>query len=854
MQAAARALSTIGESLAEQARATPHALAFLGSGRAALSYLALVDQISETVAALNRLGYGRDDRIAVVLPPGPENPAALVAVMTGCVAVPLNPAGTAAELLALFRRLRIAAVLTQPEALPNAAEAAGTHGIAVVELVPDTAREAGRFTIGGEPRGIASRTGFPSPDDLAVVFTTSGTTSVPKVIPLTQEVVCHRATRARRFVDLTAADRCLDLMPSFHGDAVFISILGSAFAGASTFYPTAAAPTDFWRWTTEVRPTWCALPPPYVEILARTDGGGALNPEMRAVFTCGAPVHPETIQAFEEKFGVPLQNSYGATECGGVTAQPLPPGMRKRGSVGTSIGLDVAIIEDEVVVRGPGVFGGYEGSPDGNAAAFVNDWYRTGDRGYIDADAFLFLTGRVTDVINRGGEKISPSEIDAVLRRHPAILDAVAFPVPHDTLGQDLAAAVVLRGSGASVAEIRAFATAHLAPFKVPRAIVIVPSIPAIAAGKVARASLARTFTAELAHASNGAAAGDAPRTATEERLARIWSAVLKTEHIGIHQTFAELDGDSLRAIEMLLQVEREFGAHFGLDQLWRSPTIASFAARLDDARTPRAPSLLITLQPALAPPSRPPLFWILPGWYLGDNTRLSRNLGTDQPFHALIPDARPGGGQHGLSEAEIVTACVAAIREVQPHGSYRLGGGSAGGLAAFAIAQRLHDEGEDVALLALLDTYYPGYPLRKRVPSPLRQIVEHAGVLASMERSEWFGYFLRYTGGRLRHQFRMRTGRGPTRQEAAQEMLATHLEQMFREEPRTYRGPIVMFAAEESPRHGFVDGRLHWSKVAENGLEVQLVPGNHVTIMRDPNVETLAAALRQRLDRVIDL
>src|SRR5205814_7373798 len=136
-------------------------------------------------------------------------------------------------------------------------------------------------------------------------------------------------------------------------------------------------------------------------------------------------------------------------------------------------------------------FAGYEGSPDGTAAAFIKEWYRTGDRGYIDADGFLVLTGRVTDVINRGGEKISPWEVDAVLRRHPAILDAATFPVPHDTLGQDLAAAVVLRGAGASVAEIRAFAAALLAPFKVPRAIVIVPAIPATSAGKVARASLA---------------------------------------------------------------------------------------------------------------------------------------------------------------------------------------------------------------------------------------------------------------------------------------------------------------------------------------------------------------------------
>lgn len=497
--------------LRARAEVNPDALAILAQGRAPLSYAGLLDQVTRTVVSLNRAGYGRGDRIALALPPGPETTVALLAALAGCVCVPLNPASGAVELTSLLLRSRADVLLTSTDS-GHAAQAAAEHAIPVAVLEPAASEAAGRFRLRIEGRARRAYTGFSTEHELSALFPTSGTTALPKLIPLTQGDICCHGERAMRYLGLTLSDRCLDFLAPFHHDAVAVSILSTVFAGASGVYPRAPSAPHFLSWAREFRPTWCAAPPPFFRLLSLQIHRSAPDLGLHTLFTCGAPLDEDDAAALERTFRAALRNSYGATECGGISINPPPPAVRKRGSAGVSVGLEIRIVDElgeplpagqhgEVAVRGPGVFRGYEMDPDENVDTFFGEWYRTGDEGYLDGDGYLFLTGRLKEVINRGGEKIAPLEIDQVLCSHPDVQDAATFPIPHPLFGEDIAAAVVLKGPRRGVDEIRRFASERLSAFKVPNKLLIVSEIPRGPTGKVQRIHLAARLADALARA-----------------------------------------------------------------------------------------------------------------------------------------------------------------------------------------------------------------------------------------------------------------------------------------------------------------------------------------------------------------
>ncbi len=858
--------SAIWEELSRRARLTPLAPAIMAPGRKDMTYGILREQIRETIENLNGLGLGRDDRIALALPQGPESPAALVSVMSGCVCIPLNPESSVAEMTASLGNARAAALVTRSAELPNAVVAAQRCGIPIVELEPLPTQEAGRFTLHAQPSARRVKSGFSASSDLAVIFSTSGTTSAPKLIPLTHAVVCERAKRARHCVDLSPSDRCLDFIPSFQGGAIRVSILGSLFAGASSDYRAGTAPADFDRCLTETRPTWCALPPPFLEMLLSEDFDRlehAPYPGLRAFLTTGAPVSAETIEAIERKFGVPLQNYYGSAECGGLAVNPLPPRLRKRGSLGLGFGPEIVILDEhgqpakpeetgEIAVRGSGLFSGYEiaGSSDLKMPPLVHGWYRTGDRGHIDSDGYIFLTGRLGDAINRGGEKIFPEEIEEVLRSHPSVEDAVVFSIPHDVLGQEAAALVVpVRGSLPNPNELRRFVAGRAAAFKIPRIILAVENIPVGPAGKVQRNQLASQYAEPIAQARRDRdTAYHTPQTRLEWMLSTIWSNLLKVDRIGIREGFVDLGGDSLLAVNMLSEVERRFGRTISHGAFWQSPTIETLAALILDADHKKCPVQF----PIQRTGSKPPLFCVLPGWYVPEAELLSRYLGPEQPVYALIPDPRPGAGQGGFSREEIVAECVAAMQEVQGDGPYHVIGRSVGGLVAFEIAQHLRRGGKQVALIGLVDSHYPQSGRANAMPAFLRAIEFLVYRLSDIPPSQWGGRaarFPRRMAGKLWRKVRGR--RSPS--EIADLALYTGLQNVFHEEPAPWPGRIVFFAAEASRHRSFADSRWLWAKVAEKGMEVHLIPGNHNMLVQEPNVRDFAASLKGCLSRAQD-
>ena len=342
--------------------------------------------------------------------------------------------------------------------------------------------------------------------DAALLLFTSATTGTPKLVPLTQANLRALAARDVSTLQLSTADRFLSLLPMFHMQTLG-ALLAQLLCGATVIGTPGFNPTTFLAWLDQFQPTWFTSSPPLnrsILGLARQHPEVFERAPLRFVLTAGAAPQPEIITSLEESIGRPVLNAYGMTEAGGVTRNT--PHARKAGSIGRTAGLEVAIMdplgnllqndqEGEIVMRGASVTSGYLDDPQANQAAFRNGWFRTGDIGRMDSEQFLFITGRLKEMIDRGGEKVLPQEVEDVLTGHPAVSEAAVFAVSHPTLGEDVAAAVVLReGAAATVLELRRFAATRLAPFKVPRRIEFVDAIPQTSTGKPQRALLAERF------------------------------------------------------------------------------------------------------------------------------------------------------------------------------------------------------------------------------------------------------------------------------------------------------------------------------------------------------------------------
>jgi acyl-CoA synthetase (AMP-forming)/AMP-acid ligase II len=478
-------------------------------GRDWLSHGGLRALAARTVGDLNAMGIGRHDRIAMVVPNGPEMAALFVAAACGATAAPLNPAYKREEFDFYLGDLNARALVIPRGMESPARDAAAARDIPVIELVADDAGPAGSFTLARDaaPGAAASKPGFAEPDDIALVLHTSGTTSRPKIVPLQQKNITASAYHIARSLELTADDVCLNIMPLFHIHGLIAATLASLSAGAAVCCTPGFNAFKFFGWFEAVRPSWyTAVPTMHQAILQLAPRNAAVIKAGRLRFlrSSSASLPPQVMTALEASFHVPVIEAYGMTEAAHqMASNPLPPRPRYPGCVGVAAGPEVRTMDGqgnlldagelgEVVIRGRNVTAGYENNAKANAENFVNGWFRTGDQGIIDQQGYLRLTGRLKELINRGGEKVSPLEIDAVLMDHPAVAQCLAFALPHDKLGEEVAAAIVLReGVAATDHELREFAGLRLAAFKVPRKIVFLDEIPKGATGKLMRIGLA---------------------------------------------------------------------------------------------------------------------------------------------------------------------------------------------------------------------------------------------------------------------------------------------------------------------------------------------------------------------------
>jgi acyl-CoA synthetase (AMP-forming)/AMP-acid ligase II len=486
------------------ANGAANAPAIRAPGRPALSYAGLRDLTAATIARLNGIGIGRNDRVAIVLPNGPEMAAAFIAIGAGATTAPLNPSYRADEFNFYLTDLKAKALVVQKGVATEARDVAAKLGVAVLELVPG--EQAGSFTLEGGAPAKAAQPGAAEAGDIALVLHTSGTTARPKIVPLSQANICASARHIGATLALSPADACLNIMPLFHIHGLIAAVLSSLGAGGAVICTPGFDALRFFRLLDEERPSWyTAVPTMHQTILTRADRNADIiaRAKLRFIRSSSASLPGPVMEQLEVVFGCPLVESYGMTEASHQMASNPLAGPRKPGSVGQAAGPEVAIMDDdgiilpqgeigEVVIRGPNVTAGYEANPDANAKAFTHGWFRTGDQGAFDAEGYLTLTGRLKELINRGGEKVSPLEVDGVLSAHPAVAQALTFAMPHAKLGEEVAAAVVLReGAACTERELRDFVAQQLADFKVPRKVVFLPEIPKGATGKLMRIGLA---------------------------------------------------------------------------------------------------------------------------------------------------------------------------------------------------------------------------------------------------------------------------------------------------------------------------------------------------------------------------
>jgi len=473
-----------------------------------LAYRELRELMERTVSRLNSMGIGRGDRVAIVLHNGPEMAAAFACVAAGAATAPLNPGYRPQEFEFYLSDLQPKALILEPGPSP-ARDAAQKLGVPVIELHAQREQGAGTFTLESAMSGKPQRRGLAAADDVALLLHTSGTTSSrPKLVPLLQRNVTASARHMVETLQLQPGDLCLNIMPLFHIHGLMAATLASLAAGAHVCCSPGFNMLRFYTWLEDVKPTWLtAVPTMHQAILDRVPRHRDIVSQnrLRLIRSSSAPLPARVMIELEEAFDAPVIEAYGMTEAAHqMASNPLPPKARKPGSVGAAAGPQIGILgEDgkflrrgesgEVVIRGPNVTPGYENNPEANQSAFVDGWFRTGDQGQLDEDGYLHLTGRLKELINRGGEKFSPLEIDQVLMEHPAVLQCLAFALPHEKLGEEPAAAVVLRdGHSATERELHDFAHARLSGYKVPRKIVIVKEIPKGPTGKLQRIGLAK--------------------------------------------------------------------------------------------------------------------------------------------------------------------------------------------------------------------------------------------------------------------------------------------------------------------------------------------------------------------------
>ncbi len=729
-----------------QAHAFPDSIAIERTNEAPINYLSLCDRVEEIAQGLHAQGVSPDgtrSRVAIVLPNGPEMSIALLAVSSIAAALPFNPSYREVEFEDYFLKTRVDFVLVGHNDDGLVPEVASRLGLEVLRLDKHGKLAHTQDFDGSGFAGV--HIAAPDPDDIALVLLTSGSTGHPKSVPLTHRNICISAGEVAQSMGLKPSDRCLCMWEQFHIGGLVDLLLAPLASGGTIISTSGFEAAEFYRLLAAAKPTWFqGVPTTLRELVFHAERNSiATQPNtLRLIRSVAAALPPRLMQEVESLFTVPVIQTFGMTEAGPlITSTRLPPAVRIPGAVGTSCGSEIRILgpanaelesgkTGEIAVRGDNIFAGYENDAEANSKAFRNGWFVTGDTGYLDEDGQLFLTGRVKQIINRGGEKVNPQEVDDALLAHPEVDEAATFALKHRTLGEDVGAAIVLRSDASTnEREILKFLSSRLASFKVPHQLFIQERLPRNAVGKIDRLALTEAAESKTEGATS---ASDDGKSALEERLAKLWASELNLPEVGLDDNFFAAGGDSLAGVRLYLAVEEDLGRPLPQNALTGITTIREMARLVDKGEaiqpnelqekgegrltTTEKRSLTTVMAMGNIPVAhsgsamklvngdgkRPPLFWCFnsPAKEMGG---LAPHLNPEQPLYGLYS----GGSLFTTTEQmlqKLAQHYADEILSAAPNGPYRIGGNCKGGWIAVRIARILIASGRQVEALCLLE------------------------------------------------------------------------------------------------------------------------------------------------------
>lgn len=868
----------------------PDAVAIVSPGYQPLTYRDLRQQIVSVVRSLNARGFRPNDRIAISMPNGPHAAVAILAVMAGFTVVPLNSQTKEPEYASVFSHVGIKAVLVQAGESTEAASAARSCGISVIE-VRCSRRTAGRFTFFPEPdtRGIEPE--YATPGDIAAIKMTSGTTEMPKAVPTSQKRFFTGMQILNAAFGLTATDKNLHFLPLDTGFGYELPLGGTLLAGGTLICPGDFIPPDFIRLLRTYRPTYyCGGPAHHhaiAEELRKVPADLLAGHSLRLIGSGSAATPPETVRELEALLGVRVIDIYAMSEAYISTNNPY-----KQGSVGIPFISELEIRNEEeqrlpsghtgeIVVRGDLVFDGYLNAPEENTAAFSNGWFRTGDTGYQDAEGYLFLTGRIKELINKGGRKIAPAEIDVVLMSHPGVADAMTFRIPDPVLGDDLAAMAVRKDIHVSEEDLRQYCLDRLVLFKVPQRFFFVDKIPKNALGKPLRDEGVKHVGA-AGESGSGARVkdGETPRPSPSViagSLLQLWKDILELPELSGDDDFFFSGGNSLTAIELLIKIQRKYHINLPPDTIYRYPTI-NLQAGLLRTMAATAKEYHPLIFPLREGGNLPPVFCIHPlGGWMDHYLKILPAIDRSRPVYGIRGRGLEPGEVLPTTVEDTAREQVDAIRSVQKTGPYHLLGFSNGGIIAYELACQLQERNEEIAFLGIIDVSAPATEVRyfktlvaALFPGSLRKIPDfferHLKAHPDSRSYSWIMQIVRGISRRLSRKSGSKSLPKAvydfhTSVHASEDillrypkdnrhnmMIQLNASRMYL--PQTFSGNIVLFSTGPDPVLYPGDMTRGWSSLISGSCEVIAVDGDHSNLFDEPYLGTLNEKISERLGR----
>jgi acyl-CoA synthetase (AMP-forming)/AMP-acid ligase II/thioesterase domain-containing protein len=842
--------------------------------------------LGDVRALLQTSGIPAEAVVAVAVPDAACGLIGLLGAASYCVCAPMNPDLVESEFESGLKELKATALIVSSG---DGKLTATAHKLGL--LLIQASRDEHRFNWQVcSPARHASRSSPELPPGTGILLQTSATTGRRKIVPLTHGNLHAMVENSRTSLRLTPHDRLLLMARLFHIQGL-LSAWAQLRAGGAVILPPEYSPAGFERWMSVEAPTWYAGGPTlHRTILQNLATFPLAQPgSLRFVRSGGTLLPPELRSALESALKVPVLDVYGLTEVGAVASTPLTaaPHESPLGEghvIGPTVGPEIAILgedgtfvpsgtEGQIVVRGPNVMPGYLDDVDANRDAFHDGWFLTGDLGRLDAQARLHVTGRIKEIINRGGQKVIPDEVDAALASHPAIREIAAFSVKHPSLGEEVACAVVLReGFHLEREEFRAYAAGKLSHYKIPRSIHVVEAIPRGATGKPQRLALSDRFSKSTASISPAA---EEPLSQTKrsqpghavppvkqdhkhtpidltESLADLWRNLLGLETVGVDDDFFALGGDSLSATAMLGRVASLLNLQGKLpsSEFFRLPTLRNLSAVAATAMAGQVEdpaSSRIVMIPVKPGPAEVAFFMVPSDGAEGCCFRqMARHMKPQWSLHLL----RPRNTWHAQSRTSIQDAaedCAALIMQEQSAPVCVLGGYCYGSVVAFEAARILERKGRQ-CLLMLLDAPTPGYPHLLWDPLPIARAARKQVKLSLRRRSA--RPFLGLGKRLLRRAAWLGIRRLGPRQSAWGRQPLAWLERQSRVKylsfirPEPIGVPVIHFLATGQTDYLHEESRLGWPRYIKLGLETCILPCAHEDLLEQPTLPVLMERL----------